>query len=150
METFYALPALCTGNLSATDEFPSQSLVTRSFDVFFFICASTNGWANNRYTGDLKRHRTHHDVTVMMASSCPTETKNVNCVYISSDIQCLPPSLWNTFYHRYACINYSCIWRATNVVPLLLCPWVKICHEILSYHAYDIYGTFVLVFTRNM
>ena len=35
-----------------------------SFDVFF-MCAWTNGWANNRDTSDLRQHRTHYDVTVM-------------------------------------------------------------------------------------
>ena len=35
METFYALLALCEGNPSVTDGFPSQSPVTRSFYVFF-------------------------------------------------------------------------------------------------------------------
>ena len=33
--------------------------------LIFFICASTNGWANNRDADDLRRHRTHCDVTVM-------------------------------------------------------------------------------------
>ena len=33
--------------------------------MFSFICASTNGWVNNRDAGDLRRHRPHHDVTVM-------------------------------------------------------------------------------------
>ena len=35
METFSALPALCAGNSPVTGEFPSQSPVTRRFDVFF-------------------------------------------------------------------------------------------------------------------
>ena len=35
METFSALLALYTENLSATGEFPTQKPVTRSFDVFF-------------------------------------------------------------------------------------------------------------------
>ena len=35
METFPALLALCEGNLSVTGGFPSQSPVTRIFDVFF-------------------------------------------------------------------------------------------------------------------
>ena len=34
METFPALLALCNGNSSVTDEFPSQRPVTRNFDVF--------------------------------------------------------------------------------------------------------------------
>ena len=33
--------------------------------VFSLICAWTNGWANNRYAGDLRRHRTRDDVTVL-------------------------------------------------------------------------------------
>ena len=35
METFSALLALCSGNPPITGGFPSQSTVTRSFDVFF-------------------------------------------------------------------------------------------------------------------
>ena len=35
METFSALLAICAGNSPVTDEFPSQSPLTRSFDVFF-------------------------------------------------------------------------------------------------------------------
>ena len=35
METFSALLALCVGNSSVTDEFPSQKEVMRSFDVCF-------------------------------------------------------------------------------------------------------------------
>ena len=30
------------------------------------ICASMNDWVNNREAGDLRRHRTHFDVTEMM------------------------------------------------------------------------------------
>ena len=33
--------------------------------MFPFICAWTDGWVNNRDAGDLKRHRTHDDVTIM-------------------------------------------------------------------------------------
>ena len=29
------------------------------------ICAWINGWVNNREAGDLRRHRAHHDITVM-------------------------------------------------------------------------------------
>ena len=35
METFSALLAICAGNSPVTGEFPTQRLVTRSFDVFF-------------------------------------------------------------------------------------------------------------------
>ena len=33
--------------------------------MFSLIRAWTNGWANKRDTGDLRRHRTHYDVTLM-------------------------------------------------------------------------------------
>ena len=37
METFSAILALCAGNSSVTDEFPSQRPVARSFDGFFYL-----------------------------------------------------------------------------------------------------------------
>ena len=33
--------------------------------MFSLICAWINGWVNNREAGDLRRHHTHYDVTVM-------------------------------------------------------------------------------------
>ena len=36
--------------------------------MFCLICAWTNGWVNNRDVGDLRRHRAHYDVTVMICS----------------------------------------------------------------------------------
>ena len=38
MEIFSALLALCAGNSPVTGEFPAQSPVTRSFNVFFDLC----------------------------------------------------------------------------------------------------------------
>ena len=63
IETFSALLAFCAGNSPVTGEFPAQSAVTRSFDIFF-ICAWINAWANNREAGDLRRHRAHYEVIV--------------------------------------------------------------------------------------
>ena len=40
---------------------PTQRPVT-----FPLICVSTNGWINNRDAGDLRRHRAHYDVTVIV------------------------------------------------------------------------------------
>ena len=37
----------------------------RGASMLSLICASTHGWANNRDAGDLKRHGTHYDFTVM-------------------------------------------------------------------------------------
>ena len=42
--------------------------------MFSLICAWINGWANNRETSDLRRHRAHYDVTVM----------NISCKFTDS------------------------------------------------------------------
>ena len=63
METFSALLALCERNSPVTGEFPWRRPVTRSFGVFFDI---SNGWVNNRDAGDLRRHRAHDYVTVIL------------------------------------------------------------------------------------
>ena len=59
MKTFFAV----NGNIF-TGKFPSHSQ-WRGTLMFSLICAWTNGWVNNRDTGDLRRHRAHYDVTVM-------------------------------------------------------------------------------------
>ena len=38
--------------------------------MFSLMCAWTNGWANSRDSGDLRRHVTQYDVTVMIALYC--------------------------------------------------------------------------------
>ena len=35
--------------------------------MFSLICVWINGWVNNRAAGDLRRHCSHYDVTVMIA-----------------------------------------------------------------------------------
>ena len=72
MVTFSALLALCAGNSPVTGEFPSQRPVTRSFEVF---CALIKCWVNNRAAGDLRRHRAHYDVIIML------DDKSAWCVY---------------------------------------------------------------------
>ena len=66
---FSDLLAPCAGNSLVTGEFLSQRPVTWSFDVFSLICLiclilSINARVNNLEAGDLRRHRTHYDVTV--------------------------------------------------------------------------------------
>ena len=36
--------------------------------MFSLICVWINGWVNNREAGDLRRYRTHYDVTAMWIS----------------------------------------------------------------------------------
>ena len=37
--------------------------------MFSLICTWINGWVNNGEAGDLRRHRDHYDVTVMMCTT---------------------------------------------------------------------------------
>ena len=64
METFSALLGICAGKSPVPGGFPAQRPVTRSFDVSL-ICTWINGWVNNREVGDLRRYRSHYDVTIM-------------------------------------------------------------------------------------
>ena len=54
------------GNSPITGELPSQRPVTRSFDVFFALRLK-KGLIHTREAGDLRRHRTHYDVTVVIS-----------------------------------------------------------------------------------
>ena len=62
METFSALLALCLGNSLVTVEFPSQTPVTSSFDVFFDLCANkrltkqSRHWWSEMPSSSLWRH----------------------------------------------------------------------------------------------
>ena len=46
METFSVLLAICAGNSPVPSEFPAQSPVTRSFDVFFHL--RLNKWLSKQ------------------------------------------------------------------------------------------------------
>ena len=62
MESFSAQLALCAGNSPATGEFPAQRPVTRSFDVFFYLCLNKRlskqswGWWFETPSCSLWRH----------------------------------------------------------------------------------------------
>ena len=58
MGTFSALPALCAEN-------PHKGL-WRGALIFSLKCVWINSWVNNRGAGDLRRHRAHYDVSVMI------------------------------------------------------------------------------------
>ena len=65
MEKFSALLTLCVGNSPVIGEFPAQSQRYGTL-MLSLICARINGWVNNREAGDLRHHRAHYDVIVMV------------------------------------------------------------------------------------
>ena len=48
--------------------------------MFSLISAWPNGWVNNRYAGDLRRHSAHYDVTVMFLEKRITWQNNAHCL----------------------------------------------------------------------
>ena len=65
-ETFSALLALCAGNSPVPVNSPHKGQ-WRGALMFSLICARINDWVNNREAGDLRRHRCHYDVNVMIS-----------------------------------------------------------------------------------
>ena len=65
METFSALLVLCAGNSPVPVNSPHKSQ-WRGALMFSLICARINDWVNKREAGDLRRHRGHYDVSVMI------------------------------------------------------------------------------------
>ena len=71
-----------------TGEFPSQRPMAWNCDVFFDLRLK-NGWVNNRHTGDLRRQRTHYDVTVM-GNNLFHQEEFVDCVISNNFITQIP------------------------------------------------------------
>ena len=72
METYSALLALCVRGIH------------RSFDVFL-ICAWKNGWVDNWDPGDLRHHRAHYDVTIMVWVSRIELTNKISDISVKID-----------------------------------------------------------------
>ena len=64
METFRV-----TGHLCGKPVNSPHKVQWRGALMFSLICALINGWENNGEAGDLRRHRTHYNVTVMSSNS---------------------------------------------------------------------------------
>ena len=76
METFSALLAICAGNSLVTGEFPAQSPVMRSFDVFFDLHLNKRlnkqswGWRFETPSRPLWRHCNGETVVSLSPSTC--------------------------------------------------------------------------------
>ena len=66
METFAVLLAICAGNSPVNSPHKGQWRGA----LFSLIYARINGWVNNGDASDLRRHRAHYDVTVMIFGRC--------------------------------------------------------------------------------
>ena len=65
IETFSALLAICAGNSPVDGEFPAQGQWSGA-SMIFLICSWMDSWVNNVELGNLRRHRAHYDIRVMI------------------------------------------------------------------------------------
>ena len=79
--------------------------------MFSLICAWINGWMNNREAGDLRRHRAHYDVTVMVAQG--ERIKGT----IGEDMSCLRKAC----FHVMTSLHWRSRWRILMTVLSLHC-----------------------------
>ena len=141
MEIFSALLALCVGIHQSPVNSPHKGQ-WRGALMFSLICTWTNDWVNNRNAGDLRRHRAHYDVTVMLELEMVGQKWGTTCdCHISnrpvSQIpqRTCPISYSASFYNRNLC----------TFVRISLTKWWIICEmgqfldisdseSTLSYH----------------
>ena len=76
MKTFPVLLALCDGNPPPQVDSPHKGQ-WRGALMLSSICAWTNGWANNRAAGDLRCHRAHYNITVMIVTGACCYNNNL-------------------------------------------------------------------------
>ena len=92
MEAFSALLALYARHSPVNSPHKSQ---WRGDLMFFLIWVWINGSVNSREAGDLRRHRAHYDVIVMLCSM--RSLNNINT----------RPLCWNTSMSSFNCLNLS-------------------------------------------
>ena len=84
METFLRVTGPLWGE-STGDRWISLTKATDAelWRGFFYICAWTNGWADNRSAIDLARHSAHYAITVMAISNNVLIASNVNMFFFT-------------------------------------------------------------------
>ena len=84
METFSTLLTLYAGIHRSSVNSPHKRQ-WRGALMFSLIWAWINGWVNNRDAGDLRRHRAHYDVIVILMTAswfqCEERIKTTNAYY---------------------------------------------------------------------
>ena len=149
METFPALLAICAGNHRSPVKSPHKGQ-WRGTLMFSLIWARINCWVNTREAGDLRRHRAHYDVIVMMLVStgrkkyadihahCERKDQGLILkmgstfisVWINNHIS---SNVWNGISHPFS--NFNCaavkVWeRINNFIPNLMMGVITYTHGI--------------------
>ena len=126
METFSALLTLSVGIHRSPVNSPHKSQ-WRGALMFSFICPWINIWVNSRKTGDLRRHRGHHDVTVMTVKE-PNSSEMISWKLAPNDIasyfdNLASKPLFARRVHEYN--RYTTFIVLNFYIYLFHCPWLK-------------------------
>ena len=113
--------------------------------LMLFICAWTNGWANNRDTSDLRCLFTHYDLTVICL---PFRWNDVT--FGGRADSRFAPSQWETSLQS----NAASHWPGANLELALQyhscwCSSGPLCHQVISSQGTDYIDKQVLVSTRT-
>ena len=96
--------------------------------MFSLICAWTNGWANTRDTGNLRRHCAHYDVIVMINHEAKTAQMALSHALMPGYQVALRPVFiiqeLNSFTICFQFIKYQhCYWKFWSPVIKSSCFW---------------------------
>ena len=124
---------------------PSQRPVTRTL-MPSLTCAWTNGWANNRDVGDLRRHHAH-DVPVMIALQLPFGTSLLSLFALQIPLYFCPfaaLTICLVSWRRYLtnCIS-DILWRSWSDMPQ------RIIYNIGSNRLYNL-GQTIISYVADM
>ena len=127
METFSTLLALCAGNSPVLVNSPHKGQWRWAL-MFSLICVWINDWVNNREVGDLRRHRGHYDVNVMIFYSGDLEK---NALVITGGVVC---QLANHFWSVELVLSEFSVVKLLQPIPTFMywrtmssLVWVMVC-----------------------
>ena len=136
METFSTSLALCAGNSPVPVNSPHNGQ-WRGALMFSLICVWINDWVNNREAGDLRRHRGHYDVIVMITT---TERNTTGSVQMSWNKPCLSSESAHPSYavvdasfvfgYRIEMYIYNAGFASCHIhIHIYPCLWLQLRHK---------------------
>ena len=152
METFSALLAFCAGKSPVPGEFPSQRPVTRSFDVFFYLClnkhVSKQSWGWWFKTPSLSLLR-HCNVVALSQNTCFPSIMTMSelaksKLMIQMLLEMIPPLTNNCA--KYTFVEFICMLCDSKTYTYFGC---VICGMVLVNFNHIIQGYFSLICKHN-
>ena len=154
METFFVLLAFVRGIHRSPVNYPRKG-PWRGALMFNLICVWIKGWVNNREAGDLRRYRTHYDVTVIEMKRKWNDKWIHNGMMQEINLLEIYTTNCNMISLSHYLLNNQCCWSKyftlqfttapTDIVNSWIifiyvtssCPYPYICYVLHSWQAYN-------------